>query len=200
MDYKKVLITGNRDYGLCQAICNIFDTVGDIDYVTASRTTGWYLDKIDEQDRLAEYFTNEGFNVFINNSAMWKFHQIMIAEKIYEQSFKLGLHAQLIHMGSTADTGVKGRTWRYPTEKKALRDYNRDLTYMSQGGSNIKTTLISPGSITTPSVIKKHPGRKLIDVEYIAEVILWLLQQPDYVNINEISLDPIQTGTYARER
>jgi hypothetical protein len=200
MDYKKVLITGNRDYGLCQAICNIFDTVGDIDYVTASRTTGWYLDKNDEQDRLAEYFTNEGFNVFINNSAMWKFHQIMIAEKIYEQSFKLGLHAQLIHMGSTADTGVKGRTWRYPTEKKALRDYNRDLTYMSQGGSNIKTTLISPGSLTTPSVIKKHPGRKLIDVEYIAEVILWLLQQPDYVNINEISLDPIQTGTYARER
>ena len=200
MDYKKVLITGNRDYGLCQAICNIFDTVGDIDYVTASRTTGWYLDKNDEQDRLAEYFTNEGFNVFINNSAMWKFHQIMIAEKIYEQSFKLGLHAQLIHMGSTADTGVKGRTWRYPTEKKALRDYNRDLTYMSQGGSNIKTTLISPGSLTTPSVIKKHPGRKLIDVEYIAEVILWLLQHPDYVNINEISLDPIQTGTYARER
>ena len=200
MDYKKVLITGNRDYGLCQAICNIFDTVGDIDYVTASRTTGWYLDKNDEQDRLAEYFTNEGFNVFINNSEMWKFHQIMIAEKIYEQSFKLGLHAQLIHMGSTADTGVKGRTWRYPTEKKALRDYNRDLTYMSQGGSNIKTTLISPGSLTTPSVIKKHPGRKLIDVEYIAEVILWLLQQPDYVNINEISLDPIQTGTYARER
>lgn len=200
MDYKKVLITGNRDYGLCQAICNIFDTVGDIDYVTASRTTGWYLDKNDEQDRLAEYFTNEGFNVFINNSAMWKFHQIMIAEKIYEQSFKLGLHAQLIHMGSTADTGVKGRTWRYPTEKKELRDYNRDLTYMSQGGSNIKTTLISPGSLTTPSVIKKHPGRKLIDVEYIAEVILWLLQQPDYVNINEISLDPIQTGTYARER
>ena len=193
MDYKKVLITGNRDYGLCQAICNIFDTVGDIDYVTASRTTGWYLDKNDEQDRLAEYFTDEGFNVFINNSAMWKFHQIMIAEKIYEQSFKLGLHAQLIHMGSTADTGVKGRTWRYPTEKKALRDYNRDLTYMSQGGSNIKTTLISPGSLTTPSVIKKHPGRKLIDVEYIAEVILWLLQQPDYVNINEISLDPIQT-------
>jgi hypothetical protein len=31
-------------------------------------------------------------------------------------------------------------------------------------------------------------------------VILWLLSQPEYVNINEISLDPIQTGTFARER
>jgi NADP-dependent 3-hydroxy acid dehydrogenase YdfG len=47
--------------------------------------------------------------------------------------------------------------------------------------------------------MKKHPDRKLIDVEYIAEVILWLINQPDYVNINEISLDPIQTGSFARE-
>jgi len=27
-----------------------------------------------------------------------------------------------------------------------------------------------------------------------------LLSQPEYVNINEISLDPVQTGAYARER
>ena len=200
MEYKKVLITGNRNYGLCEAICNLFDTVDNIDYSTASRSTGWSLDKNEEQERLAQHFIDEDYNVFINNSAMWKFHQVMIAERLYDTAYKEGRHAQFIHMGSTADTGVKGRTWRYPTEKKALRDYNRDLTYMTSGGSNIKTTLISPGSLTTPSVIKKHPHRKLIDVEYIAEVILWLLQQPEYVNINEISLDPIQNGTYARER
>lgn len=200
MDYKKVLITGNRNYGLCEAICNEFDKHENIDYECASRSTGWTLDKNEEQERLAQYFVDEGFNVFINNSAMWKFHQIMIAEHLYTKAHEDGVHAQFIHMGSTADTGVRGRTWRYPTEKKALKDYNRDLTYMAAGGSNIKTTLISPGSLTTPSVIKKHPDRKLIDVEYIAEVILWLLQQPEYVNINEISLDPIQVGTYARER
>ena len=200
MEYKKVLITGNRDYGMCKAICDEFDKYDSIEYETASRATDWYLDKNEEQERLADYFIDGSFNVFINNSAMWKFHQVMIAEKLYEKAYKSGAHAQFIHMGSTADTGVKGRTWRYPTEKKALRDYNRDLTYMTQGGSNIKTTCLSPGSLTTPSVIKKHPDRALIDVEYIAEVILWLLNQPEYVNINEISLDPIQTGTYARER
>lgn len=200
MEYKKVLITGNRNYGLCEAICNLFDTVDNIDYSTASRSTGWWLDKNVEQERLAEHFIDEGYNVFINNSAMWKFHQVMIAEQLYAKAKEAGVHAQFIHMGSTADTGVKGRTWRYPTEKKALRDYNRDLTYMTMGGSNIKTTCISPGSLTTPSVMKKHPDRKFIDVEYIAEIILWLLQQPEYVNINEISLDPIQVGTYARER
>lgn len=196
---KKILITGNRNYGLCEAICNMFDENG-YEYECASRDTGWSLDMTEEQERLAAYYVTNGFNVFINNSAMWKFHQIMIAEKVYNAAHIAQVKSQFIHMGSTADTGVRGRTWRYPTEKKALRDYNRDLTYMTMGGSNIKTTCLSPGSLTTPSVMKKHPDRQLIDVEYIAEVILWLLNQPEYVNINEISLDPVQSGAYARER
>jgi len=196
---KKILITGNRNYGLCQAICNMFDD-NSYEYECASRATGWSLDTNEEQLRLANHFVDNDFNVFINNSAMWKFHQVMIAENMYNRANDAGVHAQFIHMGSTADTGVRGRTWRYPTEKKALRDYNRDLTYMTMGGANIKTTLLSPGSLTTPSVMKKHPDRQLIDVEYIAEIILWLLNQPEYVNINEISLDPVQSGAYARER
>ena len=124
----------------------------------------------------------------------------MIAEQVYTKCIDKQKSAHIINIGSTADTGVKGRTWRYPTEKKALKDYNRDLTYMAIGGSNIKTTLISPGSLTTPSVMKKHPDRKLIDTDYIAELVLWLIKQPTYVNINEISLDPIQLGKFARER
>lgn len=195
-----VLITGNKYYGLCKAVCNLFDGVDNISYRTASRSNEWNLDRNSEQERLAEYFVKEGFDIFINNSALWKFHQIMIAEHIYNKCVEKERSAHIINIGSTADTGVKGRTWRYPTEKKALRHYNRDLTYMCQGGSNVKSTLISPGSLTTPSVMKKHPDRKLIDTEYIAELILWLIQQPNYVNINEISLDPIQTGKYARER
>jgi len=197
---KNVLITGNRDYGLCKSICNLFDTVDDINYTTVSRSNGWNLDVGPEQKRLADYFVDNKFDIFINNSAIWKFHQIMIAEQVYAKCVEEKHSAYFIHMGSTADTGVKGRTWRYPTEKKALRDYNRDLTYMTMGGSNIKTTCLSPGSLTTPSVMKKHPDRKFLDTEYVADLILWLINQPDYVNINEISVDPIQAGIYARER
>ena len=197
---KNVLITGNRDYGLCKSICNLFDTVDDINYTTVSRSNGWNLDVGPEQKRLADYFVDNKFDIFINNSAIWKFHQIMIAEQVYAKCVEEKHSSYLIHMGSNADTGVKGRTWRYPTEKKALRDYNRDLTYMTMGGSNIKTTCLSPGSLTTPSVMKKHPDRKFLDTEYVADLILWLINQPDYVNINEISVDPIQAGIYARER
>lgn len=197
---KKILITGNRHYGLCKAICDIFDTMDGWDYSTASRSTNFHLDRHEEQVRLAQHFIDEDYDVFINCSAIWKFHQIMIAEEVYNKCNDNNKIAHIINVGSTADTGTKGRTWRYPTEKKALKAYNRDLTYMTMGGSNVKSTLISLGSLTTPSVMKKHPDRALMDVEYAAELILWLLSQPDYVNINELSVDPIQMGHFARER
>ena len=197
---KKILITGSRNYGLCKAICDLFDTIPDIEYETASRSNGFNLDNSGGHSKLANYYVDGNFDIFINNSAIWKFHQVMILESVFnaieEDSRK---DAHIISIGSTADTGVKGRTWRYPTEKKALKAYNRDLTYMTIGGSNIKTTLISPGSLTTPSVMKKHPDRKLIDVEYVAEVVLWVLNQPEYINVNEVSIDPIQYGSFARE-
>jgi|TARA_R110000851_G_scaffold3473_3_gene14175 hypothetical protein len=195
---KKILITGSRNYGLCEAICNLFDTLPNIEYETASRSNGFNLDNSDGYSKLANYYIDGDFDIFINNSAIWKFHQVMIVESVFNAIEEADRKGQIINIGSTADTGVKGRTWRYPTEKKALKSYNRDLTYMAMGGSNIKTTLISPGSLTTSSVMKKHPDRKLIDVEYIAELVVWTINQPEYINVNELSIDPIQHGTYAR--
>ena len=195
---KKILITGSRNYGLCKAICDLFDTIPDIEYETASRSNGFNLDNSGGHSKLANYYIDGDFDIFINNSALWKFHQVMIAESVFNAMEEADRKGQIINIGSTADTGVKGRTWRYPTEKKALKAYNRDLTYMAMGGSNIKTTLISPGSLTTSSVMKKHPDRKLIDVEYIAELVVWTINQPEYINVNELSIDPIQHGTYAR--
>ena len=196
---RKILITGSRKYGLCEAMCNLFDTMPDIEYKTASRSNGYQLDTSEGQKKLAEKYIEGEFDIFINNSAIWKFQQVMIVEAVYNAMEEADRKGHIINLGSTADTGVKGRTWRYPTEKKALKAYNRDLTYKAMGGSNIKTTLISPGSLTTSSVMKKHPDRKLIDVEYIAELVVWTINQPEYINVNELSIDPIQLGTYARE-
>ena len=83
MTSKKVLITGNKDYGLCKEICHIFDSVDNIDYTTASRSNGWELTNKSNQDNLADFFISEGFNVFINSSAMWKFNQTLLAETMY---------------------------------------------------------------------------------------------------------------------
>ena len=61
-------------------------------------------------------------------------------------------------------------------EKKALTDYNRDLIYMTMGGSNIKT-IVYQLKFNNWSVMKKHPT-ETNDVEYCRS-ILWLINQPD---------------------
>ena len=100
---KKILITGNRDYGLCQAICNLFDNMDNISYSTVSRSNGWSLEKAEEQQRLAEYFVENKYDIFINNSALKSV--IMIAEQVYNKC-KDGHSAYLIH-GSTAHKVLK---------------------------------------------------------------------------------------------
>lgn len=196
----KILITGNREYGLCQKICDLFDTMDNIVYRCVSRSTGYDLCDHNNHQKLANEFVEQSYDVFINNSALWKFNQTLLAETMYNAVSEAQKSAYFIHIGSTADTGVRGSAWRYPIEKKSMKDFNRNLSYATIGGSNIKTTLISPGSLTTESVMKKHPDRKLLDTSYIADIVVWLLDQPEYVNINEISLDPIQSGHFARER
>ena len=112
---RKILITGSRKYGLCEAMCNLFDTMPDIEYETASRSNGYHLDTAEGQRKLAEYYIKGNFDIFINNSAIWKFQQVMIVECVFNAMEDADRKGHIINIGSTADTGVKGRTWRYPT-------------------------------------------------------------------------------------
>ena len=60
------------------------------------------------------------------------------------------------------------------------------------GGSNIKVSYISFGSLATKKVNEKHPTRKLMNVTQAAEYIKWVIDAPENININELHLDPIQ--------
>ncbi len=42
----------------------------------------------------------------------------------------------------------------------------------------------------------KHPDRKTLNIDEAAAYIKWLIDQPKYVNINEISIDPMQSGDW----
>ena len=55
-----------------------------------------------------------------------------------------------------------------------------------------KVTYISFGSLSTPKVTKKHPDRRLMDVNKAATYIKWVLDQPKDISLNELSIDPKQ--------
>jgi len=179
-----ILTTGNKNYGLAQAI----DMVIGGDFI--SRETGYDLCNHDGIKAAVELSLK--YDIFINSSALWRFNQTMLLEEVATRWHTEQKTGHIINIGSTADTGVRGSPWRYPIEKKSLKDYCRNLSYIAIGGVGIRISYISYGYLATPKVEEKHPTKNKITPEYAANVIKWVIDQPATININEISLDPIQ--------
>ena len=71
-----------------------------------------------------------------------------------------------------------------------LRDYANSLGLIGVWHSGPKISLISFGTLSNNK--DKHPDRICMDIDQAAQYIKWLIDQPKDVNINEISIDPMQ--------
>ena len=182
-----MLVIGNKQYGLAESIAKLYP---DAEYY--SRTTGYNLGKRDVREHVAEKSLE--YDIVILCSALGDFSQVLLAESIAKQWMKNNHTGYLIALGSSADTGVRGSKWIYPVEKKALRNYMRQLSQAASSDTppNWKTTYISPGNMHTPKQDEKMPGTLKLDTDYVASIIKWLIEQPHNINISEFCLDRIQ--------
>ena len=176
-----MIITGNPNYGLAQALHKIYP-----DAVFCSRETGYDLTNKAHQERFAKEAVEH--DVIINLVALWRFNQTTLLDAIYKACTTQCPH--IICVGSTTDRVKKGGSWLYNAEKKALRDYCNTLAINSVWSKAPKVSLISFGTLSNNQI--KHPDRKCMDIDEAATYIKWLINQPKYVNINEISIDPMQ--------
>jgi len=72
-----------------------------------------------------------------------------------------------------------------------LRDFSNTLAIGGVWSDELpKVSYISFGTLSNNQ--EKHPDRKCMDIDEAAGYIKWLISQPKYVNINEISIDPMQ--------
>ena len=178
---------GNKNYGLSNSISKLYP---EADYY--SRSTGYNLGKKEIREAVAAESLNHSHVLLV--SALGDFSQVMLAESIIKRWVDADHNGYLIALGSSADTPVKGTKWIYPVEKKALRAYMRQLSQAvsSDTPPKWKSTYIAPGNMHTPRQDEKMPDTSKLDTEYVAEIIKWLIEQPDDVNISEICLDKIQ--------
>ena len=58
--------------------------------------------------------------------------------------------------------------------------------------SGFKVTYLSPGWMHTPVEDKKHPEMPKLQLDYVADTVKWLIDQPIDVNISELCLDGIR--------
>lgn len=190
---KKIIVSGNKHYGLAKQICEQFPSA-----LFCSRSNG---DFNFSQYESMESFANLSleYDVYISCSYIPYFRQLLLLAKVHNTWIENKKKGQMIILGSTADWSTK--VWLYPTEKKALRDFCRRYAAWSSGGgpelhkgNGIRITYLAPGMLDLPKQKEKH-GEQLakINPQYIVNVIDWLINQPEHINIHEISMDPVQT-------
>ena len=178
-----MIISGNREFGLANELHKIYP-----DAIFCSRKTHYDLTKSNDQDRFAELSLSH--DRIIINSALWKFNQTVLLEKVYKKCVENHHRPHIITIGSTTDRVKNGKAWLYNAEKKALRDYSNTLAISGVWGEAPKVTYISFGTLSNNQ--EKHPDRKCMDISQAAEYIKWIFDQPVNLHVNEISIDPLQ--------
>jgi short-subunit dehydrogenase len=184
---KKILISGNKNKGLAGSLYKLYP-----DATFCSRTTGY--DLVNKEGR--ERFANESIthDIIIINSALWQFQQTVLLDEVYRALIVKEKKAHIICIGSTTDRVKNGKAWLYNAEKKALRDYANTLSISGVWSNTPKVSYVSFGTLSNNK--DKHPDRKCLDINEAALYIKWLIEQPNYVNINEISIDPMQDSVW----
>jgi len=183
----KICITGNNNSGLAGALATIYPSATFI-----SRHTGYDLTTIADQNRCASIALEH--DVFVNCAALWKFNQTILLDTVYKLCLDNKHPIHIICIGSTTDRVKNGKAWLYNAEKKALRDYCNTLALGGVWGSSPKISYLSLGTLSNNQ--EKHPDRKCIDMSLAANYVKWLIDQPRNININEISIDPMQDGRW----
>jgi hypothetical protein len=183
-----MIITGNPQTGLAQALYKLYP-----DATFCSRTTGYELTNKKDQERFVELTLEH--DVIIVNSALWRFTQSVLLDLVYKAQVSHQSKAHIVVIGSTTDRVKNGKAWLYNAEKKALRDYSNTLSIAGVWGDHApKVSYISFGTLSNNQ--HKHPDRKCLDIDEAACYIKWIIEQPVNLNINEISIDPMQADNW----
>ena len=182
----KILVAGNSEFGLAEQIKNV---LVEHDVTFLSRATGYDLTKAEHQERFA--IASVDYDIVILCSALWKFNQTVLLDNVYKKIKSANKRSLIICVGSTTDRTSKATEWLYNAEKKALRDYCNSLGLMGVWNKGPRVTYISFGSLS--NVQHKHPDRTCMPIEKAAEYIRWIIEQPEGLHVNELSVDPLQS-------
>lgn len=184
-------ITGNRDKDLCKYLVQRLESKGH-STVCFSRSTGYDFGDKDTIKRVIN--DAQDVDVFVNLYANFFFQQTMLAHQLWHHWVEQGANnKRIINVGSTTDNVRRGKVNRYHHEKLALKEMSNALGIVGVWENAPKVSHISFGTLHNRQ--EDNPGRNTMGLDLAAHYIEWLLCQPEDVNINTLSIDPIQNLT-----
>jgi len=184
----KIAITGNRNKDLCKYIVNNLEAAGH-NCLCLSRETG--IDFNDDGNVKRIIPLVEDADIFINLYANFFFRQTLIAHNLWHHwEEKNENNKRIINIGSTTDNVRRGKTNRYHYEKLALKEWSNGHSIVGVWDNKPKVTHLSIGTMQNRA--DNNPGRICLDMEQVASYVKWIIDQPTEININFLSVDPIQ--------
>jgi len=185
----KILVTGNPNYGIAEAIKNTF-----IDHEVSFYSRNYNDFDLNDPAKMAELATiSLQFDVVINNARLGKYNQVKLYEEVYRRWTLEKKQGLIINIGSTADT-ARDANYTYASEKAALKKASEGGSFANNfKKSGIKVTYISFGWVATPVLNRDLPNVKKHSSDEIASLLKWIVEYPvNYTCINEIRMEPIQ--------
>ncbi|MGI2326894.1 SDR family oxidoreductase [Planococcus sp. YIM B11945] len=109
----------------------------------------------------------------------------------------------ILNISSVAGHSITPGSAVYSGTKFAVRAISEGLRQEIDPALNIRVTIVSPGAVATELVnsitdedvlegFKSGPEMKFLEAEDIARAIGYAVEQPDYVDVNEILIRPRQ--------
>lgn len=95
----------------------------------------------------------------------------------------------IINIASVSGFEVTKMSTVYSATKFAVRAISMGLE-KELARTGVRVTNISPGMVDT-SLSTSVSNRKKLEAEDIAKAVLYAVTQPDYVNVNEITVRPV---------
>lgn len=185
----KVLLTGNREKDLAADLVPRLERAG-FEVTCVSRSTGYDFEQVETISRLVKLSLEH--EIFINCFAGYHFKAVVLAQKVFQKWLELGFsQRRILNIGSTTDRVRKGKMNLYHYEKLALRELSQGLSLIGVWENGPKVSHISFGTMENRA--DKHQGRRALTFAEVSQTILWVLNQPTHLNVNELSLDPVQT-------
>ncbi|KRG12564.1 SDR family oxidoreductase [Lederbergia galactosidilytica] len=101
-------------------------------------------------------------------------------------------NGHIVNIGSESGFEVEKRLTVYCATKFAVRALSTGLE-KELAKTGVRVTNISPGMVETPlsSMSPFEEDRKKLKATDIAQAVIYAVTQPDYVNVNEITVRPV---------
>lgn len=184
----KIAMTGNRNKDLCKYIVEQLEADGH-ECVCFSRENGYDFGEEGTIKRVIREVSD--CDIFINLYANFFFQQTLLAQNMWHDWKERGKSkCRIINIGSTTDNVRRAKTNRYHYEKLALKEWSNGFSQAGVWDDAPKVTHLSIGTMQNRQ--EDNPGRVCLNMSQVASYVKWIIDQPKEININNLSLDPIQ--------